>query len=683
MRVLQTHAQPLDIVRVEQAAGIVEVWDGAGSAYVRQKSQGSLEFRVSGALGTHLVVLRDTAGKLCERTPLRVSCETGLESSDETWTKLFRMLKWNIFKGREAKIVPFEGRPRFLFSDWIRDHSFILRGKQYFFEHLTDAIELFGKTQAEDGMIYDFIMPKNPQSTGAFKRFANPVHSKPADDPHYFFERVPVEADVEYLYVDALYQTWKAVGDTQWMTRWLDTAVRALTYCRTSEIRWSTQFQLLKRGFTIDTWDFQDAENTRISGGDVMDVLPGSTRFGVFHGDNTGYAASCEALAEMLVAAGRGEESASWRETAHQIRMRLTEVSWNGDFYTHHVPEGELPDLGVDHAAQVSLSNALALNRGIPHEQAKAILDTYQRIRRDKPETSPGEYYAIYPPFERGFSMRKWHYMNGAVFPFVGGELARGALEHGEEQYGVQTLRELSAAIAGRDGELPYYWQGCIEPEPKRSFHMVDISACANADFAGETVDGVVGWAGEGPDNDMRAIPPGEHVFHRVPSRIIDPAVNGRRACIVLSTDKGDLREVTVPVKRTAASLYIHHAAGRASGLVGWVTCNYADGTTQRVFVNTGAQVQNWWDPVDVPYNRVNGWVCRVAWRGSNARADIGTVLWGFDNPHPSKAIESLTFTHAATNAKWFVIGVTTSDAPKYFEPADACYGWLENWNAS
>ena len=193
---------------------------------------------------------------------------------------------------------------------------------------------------------------------------------------------------------------------------------------------------------------------------------------------------------------------------------------------------------------------------------------------------------------------------------------------------------------------------------------------------------GVVGWAGEGPENDLRDIPTGDLTFHKVPVRVIDPASNGRRACIVLSTDESDAGEVTVPVGRAVGSLYIHHAAGRAGGLVGWVTLTYEDGSSHRVYVNTGAQVRNWWDPVDVPYSRREGWLCRVAWRGSNARSDVGTVLWGLNNPCPDKVIDSLTFTHAGTGAKWFVLGVTTSDAPRHFEAADATYGWLENWNA-
>ncbi len=314
----QTHAQleqipirGLSVIVVEDATGTVVVWDGDGREYVRTSAAGTVQFQVSGSIGSHTVLLFSDDGRLQDRTTIRVDCETGVESSDTKWSELMRMLKWNIFKGREAKVVPFDGRPYFLFSDWIRDHSFILRGKKYFFANLKDAVELFGQTQADDGMIYDFIMPKSPQSRAPFRRFANPRHAVPTDDPHYFFERVPVEA-----------------------------------------------------------------------------------------------------------------------------------------------------------------------------------------------------------------------------------------------------------------------------------------------------------------------------------------------------------------------------------GLVGTVVLNYKDGSWQQLHVNTGQQVQNWWNPTDVPYNRRSGWNCRVAWQGSNALADVGTVVWGFDTPAPDKVIDSVAFVHAGTHAKWFVLGLTLSDAPKYFEAADAIYGWLENWNA-
>ncbi len=121
-------------------------------------------------------------------------------------------------------------------------------------------------------------------------------------------------------------------------------------------------------------------------------------------GDNTGLMVGCRYLAEMLESAGRTKEAAEQRNFADTLQRQLNAVSWNGQHFRHHVPEDPnfKRDFGVDEAEQVSLSNAYSLNRGISHEQAVAIIRTYQQIRNTMPKSSPGEFYAIYPPFQKG-----------------------------------------------------------------------------------------------------------------------------------------------------------------------------------------------------------------------------------------------------------------------------------------
>ena len=68
---------------------------------------------------------------------------------------------------------------------------------------------------------------------------------------------MPVEADVEYLFVEGVYFAWKSTANDAWMGRQLDAAVRAMDYSFTDRARFSTKYGLVKRGYTIDTWDFQ------------------------------------------------------------------------------------------------------------------------------------------------------------------------------------------------------------------------------------------------------------------------------------------------------------------------------------------------------------------------------------------------------------------------------------------
>ena len=596
------------------------------------------------------------------------------------------MLEWNIHKGREPKIIKYKGNTYSLFSDWLRDHVHILKGKKYFApDRVKDIIDLFGETQLQDGMVFDFYMPHNPQVEGTAFRFHDPKYIEVVEDGLWMLERVPVENDVEYLFVEGLYNIWKATGDSHWMRKWLASAEKALQYSMNDPLRWSNKFNLLKRGFTIDTWDFQPTEDAKKVGGDVMDILPDKTDFGIMHGDNTGYAASCIYLAEMLEYTGQTEKALQWRKRSREILENLEKVSWNGHFYTHFVPEdkGIERDLGVDPEEQVSLSNTHALNRGISHDKAVAIIETYKSIKEGMPETSPGEFYGIYPPFQKGFgyATQPWHYVNGGVFPFIAGELAHGAFEHGYEDYGVDILRRINGLLESHDEEFPYFWLGKIAERPETKFTPLEITAMANVDFSGNGAEGVPGWTGQGPENDLHIMPTGKQVFNDVPFNVIDPASNGRRACIGVADEEGYYEIIDIPVNSKAQSLYfLHTMAG--SGLAGWITFHYNDGSTWRKYVNSGREVKNWWNPSDVNYSRKTGWTCKVAWKGKNNRTNVGVYNWGINNPFPGKEIEKMTVEHALEHNKWFILGVTLSDKPKYFRPPSAVYGWLSNWNA-
>jgi hypothetical protein len=233
-------------------------------------------------------------------------------------------------------------------------------------------------------------------------------------------------------------------------------------------------------------------------------------------------------------------------------------------------------------------------------------------------------------------------------------------------------------------GEFSYYWLGKIEPEPERTFEVVDISHQANADLAGENdVEGVPAWTEQGPENDLSCIETGRIERHGVPLEVIDPADNESRACIGLGTGEGYRDEAALTIGRKAGCLYIHHCTAGSGQPVGWVTLQYADGTERRVYVQYGKHVKNWWGPTDVPYNRREGWVCRTAWTGFNEQTHVGTYVWGLDNPEPGKVIEQVRFTHSGAGHTWFVLGLTLSDAPRYFEPPSAHGGWLVNWNSA
>ncbi|MCL1887592.1 MAG: hypothetical protein FWF96_01815, partial [Kiritimatiellaeota bacterium] len=393
----KTVFKPFDEITVGGfKTGTVQVLDGNGSLLLSRAVKGKpFTFKTGGALGTHTVLWLDAKNALKDRANYKLAAKTEINDAGGRYKDLLAMLYWTMVSewGGPSNVARYNGKIYEHFVCWLRDHTHAMKGMKYFHANLKSAIELYAGYQRGDGMIYDNIYPRGQGFRANWweKQFNYGKFMEISDDGWYELKRIPLENDVEYLFFEGIYFTWKATGDTEWMKGLLDKALKAVEYTTTSPYRWSEKYQLLKRGFTIDTWDFQ--ADTEEPGGMVIDAA--KTRFGVMHGDNTGYAAGLSYLAEMLDAAGRASDAKRIRKLEKGIRERLDKLAWNGEYFRHHVPEDTtiVRDFGVDHEALVSLSNAYAVNRGITHKQVTAIVATYERLRREMPETSPGEWF--------------------------------------------------------------------------------------------------------------------------------------------------------------------------------------------------------------------------------------------------------------------------------------------------
>ncbi len=321
---------------------------------------------------------------------------------------------------------------------WLRDHIYQQRAARYFDDNLRVALDAFRDAQYPDGSFPDFL-----------------------DRPEAYVSamRTPVEADVEYLYVQGVYELWQASGDDGWLRTHLGNMRRALTYTIQSPIRWDGARGLVKRPYTIDTWDFEvgpttiDPTNGKPAPRHWIDE---NTIWGIFHGDNTGMAQSLSMLAKIEDRIGDPNLAQLWRDISASITGNLNELAWNGRFFQHHVPFTEVELPGVDAERQLSLSNAFALNRGtLTPEQGQAILTEYiergaedmARYASGSPDGAFAGWYSIDPPFPYGtvgLAGRSGEipgsYVNGGIMPLVGGELARGAFRYGQPEFGFATL---------------------------------------------------------------------------------------------------------------------------------------------------------------------------------------------------------------------------------------------------
>lgn len=663
------------------AGKMVEVIDGKGNVYFSEKVQPEISFVVGGFPGPHHIRLLDKKNAIIDENIFFVDCETQITTDNEELNQLFDRLKWNFNKPGMAKFVRYKNQSLFLMSDWLRDHVNILKGRKYFSPDVKDAIDLYAENQLDNGMIFDFYRPADKNFW--VERFENRDFIDLREDEGYVFQRVPVENDVEFWFVMGIYHTWQATGDDTWMQERLVNAEKALQYNMTSPFVWSEKYELLKRPFTIDTWDFTPKDDAALVGGDNMESIPGKSRYGIMHGDNTGFAKACKMLSNMYAYSGNSRKADHWDEVGNQILDRLNELSWNGKFFTHYVDEeeGVTRDMGVDLESQISLSNTFALNRGIDYEKATQIIDTYKNIRSIMPEKSPGEFYAIYPPFKKGFNINEWHYVNGGVFPFIGGELASGAYKHGEEAYASDILFRINKLLDIDDGNFPYYYIGNIPERAETNFTTISVKEKANVDFSGRGAKDVPGWTGEGTENDLSGMPSGKQFFEGVPYQVVDPRQNQSRGCIGLAKAEQYKQSATLEINKKAQSIYfLHTMAG--SGMAGWVDILYADGATHREYVESGKQLKNWWNPMDGKYSRVTGWDYKMAWSYNNGKSEVGVYQWGLDNPHPEKEIEKIEFQHALNSTKWFIVGVTISDQPVYFTWPKSTGKHLVAWHA-
>jgi len=341
-------------------------------------------------------------------------------------------------------------------SIWIRDYSDMLRGVKYFEQDLKSTIDHFAETQADNGRIFDY-----------FTTFPEKPPSERENWTKYV--RVPVEADVEYRFVKAAFLAWQATGDDAWILRLLPKMGMALRYILNHPWRWDERLGLVKRAYTIDTWDFAYTAGKH----DWLQFqIDGDTFWGIMHGDNSGYYEAFHIMEFLSGYFNKSTEAEAWRKKADDIKTAMNRVCWNKSFYTHFVKLTPVEIPGVDEEAQLSLSNPMNINRGVvTHKMAVSILQEY--IKRGEASDVFAEWFSIDPPFPDGVfgddKLKRGAYINGGIMPLVGGELAKAAFDNGFEWYGVDILRRYYKMISEKSETYLWYFPDGSSPSVETS----------------------------------------------------------------------------------------------------------------------------------------------------------------------------------------------------------------------
>jgi len=341
-------------------------------------------------------------------------------------------------------------------------------------------------------------------------------------------------------------------------------------------------------------------------------------------------------------------------------------------------------DLGVDEKAQIAQGNAYSLNRGIGRAHSEAIIQTYLDLKQHLPPGSPGEWYAIYPPFGKGFGLHdgQWQYMNGGVGGHVAGELARGAFENGSEAYGVDILERLAALGYKYGNKIWFCYTGSIPPPPPApQFTPVSLAAFANMDLTDQGGPVSAPWMRQGKaGDDLRGLPTGAQVFAGIPFDVTDPARNQRRTVLAVSRQPGLAAAAEIPVNRPAGSIYLLHTASKPTSekVCGSVSFLYDDGSRHLQYLIMEKHLTYWW------FSSLQTETSGIAWHGPSPVADDVGLSWcAIDNPHPEKTIRALRFQSPDDDGIYTLVGLTLADRAHYVAPKPESFGGPDDWAAA
>ena len=176
-------------------------------------------------------------------------------------------------------------------SVWIRDYSDIIRGAKYLEHDLKSVVQHFADTQAANGRVFDY-----------FTTFPEKLPCERENWTKYV--RVPVEADVEYRFVKAAWICYQASQDLKWLASLMPNLIKAISYSMSHPDRWDENLGLVKRPYTIDTWDFAYTAQRH----DWLQFqIDDQTYWGSSHADNSGLYEAMLILAQMHAILGENE----------------------------------------------------------------------------------------------------------------------------------------------------------------------------------------------------------------------------------------------------------------------------------------------------------------------------------------------------------------------------------------
>ena len=375
-----------------------------------------------------------------------------LTTDDPKLGLFLHQLRTNIYADRSLVFI--DGKILMTDKNWIRDHVHVMKAMRHWEYDLKSFLDFIIETQREDGQYYEMIKQLDDKHWSFVNEDCYVMYPK----DNLALIRLELEADIEYLVVEGAVYLYKTTGDDEWLKKVLPKLEKGIDYITSDKKRWDEEHGLVKRPFTIDTWDFtplpDSSTNRRIDPDSPMSIM---------HGDNSGVFQAMHQLAWLNRRLGNEEKAKEWEARAAILKENIFKYLWNGKFFIHQL---HLNHQGIDdkERERLSLSNTYDINRGVTNvEESRAIIEEYM-ARRERTDCF-AEWFSIDPPYPTFSHFKRGRYVNGAISPFTAGELAKAAFNNGYEEYGWDIVSRFMKLIE-RDGTAYFLYYPDSTPQP-------------------------------------------------------------------------------------------------------------------------------------------------------------------------------------------------------------------------
>lgn len=376
-----------------------------------------------------------------------------LTTSDPKLGLFLHALRSNIYG--ERRLVFIDGKVLMCDLNWIRDHVHIMKAMRHWEYDLHSFLNFIIDTQREDGQFYELIK----QYDDYHWKMVNEDCYVMYPEDNLALVRLELEADIEYLVVEGAMYLYRTTGDDEWLKKVLPALEKGIDYITSDKKRWDKEHGLVKRLFTIDTWDFtysSDSQNNRRIADDA--------KMSIMHGDNSGVYQAMIQLAWLNRRLNREQKAAEWEKRAEELKKNMFRYLWNGNFFMHQL---HLNHEGLDRLEneRLSLSNTYDMNRGVTDvAQSRRIIEEY--MKRKETTKHFAEWFTIDPAYNSFCGRTAGSYVNGAISPFTAGELAKAAFNNGYEKYGWDIITRLMKLVE-RDGTTYFLYDVDSKPQPE------------------------------------------------------------------------------------------------------------------------------------------------------------------------------------------------------------------------